>query len=233
MAGASLRQRLPGAEHDAVPEDYEQAVRCKYEAVVVSEVAKSFLQKDASELEAAGIAPRRFRDAYQARNQFYQACTDVPELRAVGFDEAPVFPVPRADFARLQVALPPEDEDEEEPWLTGIVDLKVTSPNWDRDDRQRKWKGKDGDGRERYFRIDDEHFWSLVQADKLSTHIIDTIKAQWAFHGKSEAPKDCRVLRVLEFNGVVLSDPLEDNALAAIVGEYERAPRDQGDLFER
>lgn len=111
--------------------------------------------------------------------------------------------------------------------------LKVTSPNWDREDRQRQWKGKDGHGRERYFRIDDEHFWSLVKADQLSTHIIDTIKVQWTFQGKAESPKNCRVLKVLEFNGAILSHPLDDNALRAIVGLYERVSVDQGDLFER
>jgi hypothetical protein len=108
----------------------------------------------------------------------------------------------------------------------------VTSPNWDRDDRQRVWKGRDSKGRERYFRIDDEHFWTLVKAEQLSIHIIDTIKVQWAFRGTMRSPKRIRVLKVLEFNDEVLSEPLDDNALSTILGLHSASPDGQGDLFD-
>ncbi|MCF8708523.1 hypothetical protein L3X40_11585 [Rhizorhapis sp. SPR117] len=79
--------------------------------------------------------------------------------------------------------------------------------------------------------FDDEHFWSLVNAAQLSIHIIDTIKVQWAFHGKADNPKAIRVLRVLEFNDEVLSAPLDDNALSAILGRYTKTSDGQGSLF--
>lgn len=195
------------------------------------EATKSILQRDTSDLEQAGITTTRFRDAYEARNEFYLACADTRDLRAVGFEDGPVFPIDRSDFARLQVALPPAEDEDDEPWTTGIVDLKVTSPNWDRDDRHRFWKGKDAKGRERFFRIEDEHFWQLVKAERLSIHIIDTIRAQWAYQGKANSPKNIRVLRVLEFNGEILSEELDENALDAILGAYSTADDGQQDLF--
>jgi hypothetical protein len=235
MAGAHIRQSLAelGEEADVDHSADEQAVKRKCEAVIIAEAAKSFLQKDASELQAVGVDPLRFRDAYGARNKFYRACWEAPDLRGIGFEEAPVFPIPRRDFARLLVALPPDEDDEQEPWITGTAVLKVTSPNWDRDDKQRQWKGKDRHGRERYFKIEDEYFWSLVRAGELSTHIIDTMKVQWAFRGKDESPKQARVLKVLEFNGVVLSEPFDESALNAILGLYRYASSAQPDLFDQ
>lgn len=241
IAGKTVRQTfvadaegaavVSGNESAEEGELIEEATRCKYKSSILAETAKSFLQADASALESVGVTPQMFRNAFLARNGFYEACTATPQLRAVGFEETPHFPIDRSDFAHLQVALPPEAEEPEVPWVTGIVVLKVTSPNWDRDDRHRAWKVKDGHGRERYFRIEDEHFWTLVKAERLSIHIIDTIKVQWAFRGTTDNPRDARVLKVLEFNGEHLSDPLDENALGAILGIYNLVDNQQGELF--
>ncbi|WP_157174140.1 hypothetical protein [Nitratireductor indicus] len=232
VIGASIRDGF------SAPDDKEESekqpsdeIKCQTSARIVVEATKSILQRGTSDLEQAGITTIRFRDVYEARNEFYQACADTRDLRAVGFEDEPVFPIDRSDFARLQVALPPAEDEDDEPWTTGIVDLKVTSPNWDREDRHRFWKGKDVKGRERFFRIEDEHFWQLVKAERLSIHIIDTIRVQWAYQGKANAPKNIRVLRVLEFNGEILSEALNKNALDAILGAYSTADDGQQDLF--
>lgn len=44
-------------------------------------------------------------------------------------------------------------------------------------------------------------------------------------------PKNIRVLPVLEFNGDVLCEPLDENALDAILGDYTVADSNQADLF--
>ena len=233
VVGTGVRKQLIDAAEstETEAEGDDHAAKRQYSAVIVAEATKSFLQKEVSDLEKVGITPTRFRDAFEARNEFYQACSETLELRGIGFEDVPRFPIDRSGFKRLQVALPPKEEDAEEPWLTSVATLKVTSPNWDRDDRQRFWKGKDGNGRERLFRIDDEHFWSLVKAERLRIHIIDRIKVQWAFHGKAENPKNIRVLKVLEFNDQVLSEPLDENGLIAILGRYTKALDGQWDLF--
>lgn len=236
QAGSAIREQIVSNEDgeaieeaDEAPEDDE--ARCLAAAEFLVDATKSFLQTDVAELETVGITTTRFRDGFAARNEFYEACADTPDIRAVGFEDEPVFPIDRSDFARLQVSLPSAKDDDDEPWLTAIVHLKVTSPNWEREDRQRSWKAKDAKGRERLFRVEDEQFWGLVKAEQLNIHIMDTIKVQWAFQGKAGSPKNIRVLRVLEFNGDVLSEPLDENALDAILGAYTVADNDQADLF--
>jgi len=139
----------------------DDEVNCHAAAEFLVDATKSFLQTDVAELETVGINTTRFRDGFSARNEFYEACAATPDIRAVGFEDEPVFPIERSDFVRLQVVLPPVKDDDDEPWQTAIVDLKVTSPNWEKEDRQRAWKAKDAKGRERLFRIEDEQFWGL------------------------------------------------------------------------
>lgn len=235
-AGSAIRETIVSDSDGSSTGDMDETsadneIKCRAAAQFLVETTKSFLQKDAAELETVGITTTRFRDGFAARNEFYEACADESAIRAIGFEDAPVFPIGRSDFARLQVILPPVKDEDEEPWLTAIVDLKVTSPNWEREDRQRAWKAKDVKGRERLFRIEDEEFWGLVKAERLNIHIMDTIKVQWAFQGKVSSPKNIRVLRVLEFNGDVLSEALGEKALAPILGAFSEVSTDQGDLF--
>lgn len=213
--------------------EVQRPAESEYGALLVSEMAKSFLRKDNDELVRAGITPTQFRDAFEAKNEFYQACAETPDLRAIGFSEAADFPIRRSDFVRLRTVLPPKpDEEVEPPWSVGTIVLKVTSPNWDRDDRTRRWKGRDQQGRDRYFRIEDDAFWRRVSTDAISTHFIDVMTVQWAFQGRPEQPKNCRVLRVLEFNGSRLSEPLSDDELVAELGRLAEQPQDQWDLFD-
>jgi hypothetical protein len=204
---------------------------CASAAAILVELAADFLQADTEALQTSGVTVERYRAAYQARNEFYEACEQTPGLQGVGFSEEPFFPIQRADFVRLQVPLQPKDDDPE-PWVAGLTILKVTSPNWNRDDKARQWKGRDPKGRDRFFRIDDEHFWLLVRQEKLNPHIIDTIKVQWAFQGTQDNPRNAKVLRVLRYNDEALAEPLDDRALDAILGSFSPVEEDQPDLFK-
>jgi hypothetical protein len=235
-AGTYLRKKITEPQSLVPGSDAalsEQAVRQRqFETIIVTESAKSFMQIDQSDLRRIGITPQKFGDAYEARNRFYGACAADPKVLALGFDETDNFPIKRSDFARLQVALAPGEEAPLSlPWQVEVTVLTVTSPNWDRDDRQRQWKARDPKGRERYFRVDDEQFWNLVRAQTLNPHIIDKIKVQWAYFGNQR--RNARVLRVLEYNNQVLGEPLDDNALCIMLGAYNRQSDYQGDLFGR
>ena len=227
--GQTIRE---AARVSAKPEEENEEAYCAAAAELLAALATDFLQADTASLHTSGVTVERYREAYVARNQFYEACEQMPGLRGVGFSEAPIFPVQRADFIRLQVPIPPK-EDEPEPWIADLAILKVTSPNWNRDDKARQWKGRDPKGRDRFFRIDDEHFWLLVRQEKLNPHIIDTIKVQWAFQGTQENPRNAKVLRVLKFNDEPLAEPLDDRALDAILGAFTSVVDDQPDLFEQ
>ena len=80
--------------------------------------------------------------------------------------------------------------------------------------------------------MDDEEFWQLVEAKRLNPHIIDTLKVQWAFNRVAGQKRNICVLRVLEFNDSVLAEPLDDNALRAVLGRYEREHSQTKDLFD-
>jgi hypothetical protein len=198
---------------------------------ILVETTKSFMQKDVRELRKIGIDEKRFRDAFEARNEFYQSCHANPQVRAIGFNEEASFPIKRQDFLRLQTTLAPREEPIEQlHWDVEIVTLRVTSPNWDREDVQRSWKGKDSRERERYFTVEDEHFWSLVAAHKINPAIVDTMKTQWAVpKGKRRTG---RVLKVIEYNDVVLGEPLDENALRSILGLLDTPARSDRDLFD-
>lgn len=235
VAGTFIRHELIESAHGSgvVEKEAEHPrLRQQFETIIVTESTKSFLQKPEAELSGIGITPQTFRDAYEARNKFYEACLKDTNVHALGFDETEKFPIRRRDFVTLQVALPPKEaESDKEPWEVETILLKVTSPNWDREDRQRQWKAHDRNSRDRYFRMDDKYFWRLVSEQAISPHIIDSILVQWAYVG--EQRRHARVLKVLEYNGVRIGEPLDDNALCAILGAYN-GPRGRGpDLFSR
>jgi hypothetical protein len=178
--GDFFTREAEASAHDA--EGLENAITNQTGATIIVESTKSFLQKDVFELTGLGLHPRHIRDAYEARNEFYEACLADTQVRGIGFTDAEEFPIKRSDFARLHVALSPkEQEPDERPWHVAVDAIKVTSPNWARDDKQRQWKGRDSSGRERHFKIEDEEFWQLVAAQQLDPHIFDTMKVQWAF----------------------------------------------------
>lgn len=65
-----------------------------------------------------------------------------------------------------------------------------------------------------------------------SPRIIDAVKIQITSIGPRRL--EARVLRVLEYNGQVLGEPLDGNALEAILGSFNKPPLDEdGDLFRK
>jgi hypothetical protein len=219
-------------EHLAPTKDDEG--QCRVATSVLIEATKSFLQTDYASLRKVGITAQKYRDAFEARNEFYKACVINTEIEALGFDDTEDFPIKRRNFAELQVALQPREEQASlVSWEVEILILKVTSPNWDREDKQRHWKARDSKERERYFKIEDEQFWALVQRKNLNPHIVDVIKVQWAYNREGNQKRNFRVLRVLEYNDQKLAEPLDDNALRAVLGFYDVASIDMLDLFNR
>jgi hypothetical protein len=204
---------------------------CTASAEMLVEPAANFFQADTNSLQPNGITVERYRNAYYARNKFYRACESTVGLQGVGFSEAPTFPVRQNDFARLQVPIQPR-EDEPEPWIAGVTTLKVTFPNWNRDDRARQWKARDPKGRNRFFRVDDENFWLLVRQEKLNHHIVETMRVQWAFQGTHNNTRNAKVFRVLTYNDKTLAEPLDDRALDATLGTFITQVDEQGDFFE-
>ena len=230
------KEETPAVEEqkatEAVPFQAEAAEQKMAAAIVVIESTKTFLVTDADQLRRAGLGPETFQEGFEARNEFYRACAEEKEIRAVGFDESEEFPIKRSDFARLQVSVEPREAIEvEDPPTVEITTLTVSSPNWARDDSKRQWRGKEASGLWRNFKVSDEGFWSLASKDQLVLHGQDTMKVQWSYRGSGKQRRSFEVHKVLEYNGETLADPLDDNALNTIIGPHTRGDVGQDDLF--
>ena len=204
----------------ALPRDYE--VDCQKAAKIVVAMARGVLEKSPSELQKVGMEIGALADALDARADFYAACINDPEVKRVGFTPEDDFPIPRNAFPERAQKLFRKQKDEEPPeWAVSIESIYVTSPNWDREDQNaRQWKGKDQIRRDCYFVIEDAEFWHHVKNKDLHVEVLDNLKVQWAFQIVDGRPKNRRVLRVLEFNGEKLADPLRPEAVRALLGAY-------------
>lgn len=229
--GQKIGEILDTTPDESTQTDDQKQEICNEAAEILTRITIKFMQEDKDSLESIGIFVNLFQSAYISRNNFYEACEKTHNLQGIGFDETAIFPIQREDFARLQVAIPPK-ENEPEAWFTELSVLTVTSPNWNRDDKRRQWKGHDRSGRDRFFQIDDEYFWLLVRQQKINTHIIDTIEVQWAFQGTHESPRNAKVLRVLRYNEDYLAEPLDDVVLHTMLGAFSHVVHNQMDLFD-
>ncbi len=220
---------------ESLPVSSDEA--CQGAAQIVVAMARGILEKQPSELEKVGMELGSRPDAVDARADFYAACLDDSDVKRVGFTPDDNFPIPRSSFPE-RAQKPPRKPKEQEPpeWFVSIESIYVTSPNWDKEDQKtRQWKGKDQLRRDCYFVIEDAEFWHKVKYKALRVEVLDNLKLQWAFQSTDGRPKNRRVLRVLEFNGEKLADPLPPEALRAILGQYfeEGARVSQPTLFDQ
>ncbi|APO67516.1 hypothetical protein IE4872_CH01895 [Rhizobium gallicum] len=209
---------------------------CQLSASIVVAMTRGVLEKDTSDLKKIGMDVGTLTDALDARAEFYAACIHDGDVGRVGFSPDDVFPIPRSSFAE-RAQKPPRKPEEDKPpeWTVSIESIYVTSPNWDEDDqRVRHWKGKDQSRRDCYFVIDDAEFWALVKKKDLRVDVLDNLKVQWACQIVDGRPKNRRVVRVLEYNGNKLAEPLKADALDAILGQHKAvtARRDEPSLFD-
>lgn len=195
---------------------------CKEAVRIVVAMARGVLEKSSDELQKVGMEVGALPDAVDARADFYAACIEDRDVRRVGFTPDDDFPIPRNSFPERAQKPARKPRDEEPPvWSVSIESIYVTSPNWDKEDQKtRQWKGKDQIRKDCYFVIDDAEFWHKVKRNALHVEVLDNLKVQWAFHNTDGRPKNRRVLRVLEFNGDKLADPLPPAAVRAILGQY-------------
>ncbi|MCA0849214.1 hypothetical protein [Salipiger thiooxidans] len=203
---------------------------CKEAAQIVVAMARGVLEKSPDELQKVGMEVGALPDAVDARADFYAACLEDRDVKRVGFTPEDEFPIPRNSFPERarKPTRKPKDEDPPE-WFVSMESIYVTSPNWDKEDQKtRQWKGKDQVRRDCYFVIEDAEFWHKVKQKALHVEVLDNLKVQWAFQNIDGRPKNRRVLRVLEFNGDKLTDPLPPAAVRAIVGQYSEYEASNG-----
>jgi len=209
---------------------------CHPAARLVVAMTKGLLELDSEKLKKLGMESGPLVDTLDARAEFYAACINDSDINRLGFLPEDDFPIPRSSFAERAQKPPRKDAEEEPPeWMVSTESIYVTSPNWDKDDQHvRNWKGKDQSRRDCYFVIDDAQFWYLVKTKDLHVDVLDNLKVQWACQIVKGRAKNRRVVRVLEYNGNKLAEPLPPAALDAILGRHSAATgrREEPSLFD-
>ena len=203
-------------------------------SIVVVQITLGFLQKEPEELRKLGLSKEKFRAAYHARNKIYQECIDNQEVKGLGFDTTHNFRIKRNEFLKYIVDVPDEEEKEKETkqdhkWVVDTLHITVNSPNWKRDGR--KWQAGTKKYRDIAFSLEDENFWGHVEVKDIQPAIKDNMKVQWVYRQASGKPVGVRVLRVLNYNGIKISDPLLPEEIKKELQEYSIDEIDQRDLF--
>lgn len=204
------------------PDTSADRAACNASARIVVAMTRGVLEKPSHELNRIDLTVGKLANALEARADFYSACLEDRNVKGIGFSLKDDFPIPRNSFPER--AQKPARKDEEEtppPWVVSVENINVTSPNWDQEDQSsRQWKGKDQNRRDCYFVIEDAEFWRRVSRKELRVEVLNNLKVQWACQIVDGRPKSRRVLRVIEFNGEALADPLTPDAISAILGDY-------------
>lgn len=232
-AGVKIKELIsPNVNKNA---DNQKTERKSAEVVstILAESTKGFLEKGHKRLISSGISVEKYRNAYIARNEFYMSCYRNTEIRSIGFDDSENFPINRKNFPEYIIEIPPAKErDAENRWEVEIVYIQVTSPNWDRGDRQRHWKAKLSPDRTVTFSIDDEYFWDLINNKNIQTQVRDNLKVQWAYIADGGKRRNIRILRVLEINGRWISAPLNETDIGITLSKLVQTNDSQKDLFD-
>lgn len=226
--GKALGEGIRSAYDELVSGSEDQEAKCVAASVMTVATVKWILQEDNEELEALPVSPA-LKDALVAKRRFYEACSAVPDLKGIGFSRQPTFPIRRSEFQRLSEI--PEGSDDDE-WHVAIENITGTSPNWNRKDTARDWKGADQEGHVRYFVIRDERFWEMVYRGELEPRVADSMRVQWAYKQGPKRRKNHIVLRVLEFNGVKVSPEMSDRELRPFLNSFRRVDDREPTLFD-
>jgi len=219
------------------PDDTEKLLESSVEdqmsvSVIVVQITLGFLKKEPDDLQKIGLSKAKFRKAYTAKNKIYQDCIDNPEIEGLGFDTEPEFPIRRKDFPTHIVEVPKEVEVEDNPiWKVEVKDIKVHSPNWDRDGR--KWQARTSAEKEVWFSIEDDLFWHHVKIKDIQPDINDNMKVQWAYPADMPKRANVRVLKVLTYNEKEISQPYLEEELSQMLEELSVDEDDEPDLFNR
>ncbi|RDJ11643.1 hypothetical protein [Rhizobium grahamii] len=195
---------------------------CRAGERLLTAMTRAVLELENEQLRRLGMEDGELVEALEARADFYVACYNDHDVKRIGFTAGDEFPIPRNSFAgRAQPPARKKDEEEPPEWSVAVENISVSSPNWvEEDQRTRQWKGKDANRRDCYFVIEDAEFWRLVKKQDLHVEVWDTLKVQWAYRLVDGKAKQRRVLRVLEFNGSKLANPLSPDAVNAILGSH-------------
>ncbi|WP_044006172.1 hypothetical protein [Jannaschia sp. CCS1] len=212
--GENLREVVESEENAGEVNDEELQQVTEVTSTIV-EVSRHIVSTPTERLASQGFEPSQYPETFNAKSDmFYQIEVD-PQIRGVGFGHEREAPIRREDFGRYQLSARKEEDPEE--WRFELVRYRVSSPNWDRFDSQRKWKGRDQEGSIVYFTITDGNFWEMARHGELESNVIDELIAQVATKYVDGKRTDRVVISVIRFNDRPVSPELTRTQLGHIL----------------
>lgn len=207
--------------------------------LVEAELCRRFLEMDDSEFESlASEHPEAAIHLQNGRRKFFEACRANEHLPSVRFGNSTATrEIPRSDFSNRtkRDRITPTDSPPTKigEWAIETLEIEVTSPNWERLDQQRGWKGKLSGNKYIFFQIVDPRFWTRYANEALEIRAPDRIVAQVIYQNVGGRYKNAEAIRVLLFNGERVSSELSLTETKEIVEQNNEASRQyQTKLFE-
>jgi hypothetical protein len=211
---------------DSVVESLEEFASCAVEAV---------LQTSRDEIRQLNLDDKYIYDLENAQCRLFSGLIRDADIKGVGFGSCDEFPLQRQDFPARSVGPKEGKRDEDIPdWRVAILDCVITSPNFKRDKQKSiKWKAEIHRSRSLYFEIHDERFWQRITKREFGFTESTQLTVQLATRYVENKPKDYRVIRVLSVDGERIAQPLTDDAISAIIGQFSWGQESylQDDLF--
>jgi hypothetical protein len=198
---------------------------------LVSESVRAALEKTRDEISDMNIPSDLKFELENAQSDLFGAALEDPEVKGIGFGEEDEFPIQRNQFAQRAVRpVPPRKEEDDEDWQVGVMQIRVTSPNFERADQAaRKWKGKTSEASTILFEIEDEEFWQKLHKGEFEFAESTIIEAQVATLFVGGKPRLHRAIRVMKVDSTRIGIELDENAITAIVGKFKsKQPKDTG-----
>ncbi|ALI55586.1 hypothetical protein [Celeribacter marinus] len=196
------------------------------EKMIEAELCRTLLEVNHDRFEELiSERPEMAREILNGRRKFYEACKSnkrlpsiqlgvLPETRRIIRREFPDRMVrDHIDSTKTQKTI------ERGEWKSAILSLEITSPNWERLDQQRGWKGKLKDGKYVYFEISDTRFWQMFEEKSLDADTPDHMTAQFLYRDVNGRFKAAEAIAVFSFNGKNVSKPTSQSKVDQRIAE--------------
>lgn len=209
---------------------------CELLGEVLSQMSSRALALPREQLDKVEIPPELKFELTDAQADVFEACLSDELVKSIEFEDSGIPEIPRSEFV-LRAVRPPSLEKDEEvdgEWAVSVETIVVTSPNFVVEEQQnRKWKGRAHDGTPLLFTIEDQQFWSKSHRRELKFTEDTVLTVQMATRLRKGRAKELRVVRVLKIDDTQIGQPLDENALSAVLGSLARQTSDerQGSLF--
>ncbi|MBM9595751.1 hypothetical protein [Roseitranquillus sediminis] len=220
----NLQSRIERATSDGVGEAIFESEEEAHRIVedLLCRATASALGSERNSIDRLPLPPSTLFEIASSQSKLFRACLDDSRVKAVEFEGTGIPPIRRGDFAERAVPPTRLEEEPEGEWIVRIEKVIVTSPNFDANDQiYRRWKGRNSEGSVRLFTVDDEDFWLRIRKEEFAFRDETELLVQFAVRLEGRRMR-FHAVRVLEVEGIRLADPLDDEALKAMLGSFEK-----------